>query len=122
MRDRIVGDDGSGTGVSESGDNVTTLRYNGIALAAPLGQRLLDMILDAGFDHRHICGGHGFCTSCRVEVVVNPAGLSPVSALESERLGQDAGRLRLACQSLVIGPTEIQVPRPISSRFSPDGD
>lgn len=83
---------------------------------------MLDAILDAGIDHRHICGGRGFCTSCRVEVVAGAEGLSTVSALERERLGPEAGRLRLACQTTIQGSAAVQVPKPAPSRFSPDGD
>lgn len=86
------------------------------------GARLLDAILSAGIDHRHICGGFGFCTSCRVEVLGSSDGLSPVSALERQRLGGEAGRLRLACQSYVYGDVTVQPARAISNRFSPDGD
>lgn len=98
------------------------LLYNGECLPARIGVRLLDAILAAGRDHRHVCGGHGFCTSCRVEVLDGGAGLSPVCALERERLGRDAGRLRLACQSMVTGHTRVRVAPPVSSRFSPNGD
>lgn len=98
------------------------IEYGNDVITATPGQRLLDAILDAGIDHRHICGGRGFCTSCRVEVVSGAEGLSPVSGLERERLGRDAGRLRLACQTAVHGKVVVRVPIPASSRFSPDGD
>ena len=94
-------------------------RYGDRSVSASSGVRLLDAILDAGIDHRHICGGFGFCTSCRVEVISGEEHLSPVSALERERLGKDAGRIRQACQTYVYGPAALAVPRPIS-RFSPD--
>jgi ferredoxin len=45
--------------------------------------------------------------------------LSPVSALERQRLGSDAGRLRLACQTHLLGDAAVRVPRPAPSRFSP---
>lgn len=98
------------------------LRYIDRQLDTSAGTRLLDALLDAGTNHRHICGGHGFCTSCRVQVVSGADNLSKVSALERERLGPDAGRLRLACQTTVYGPIHVIVPPPASSRFSPDGD
>lgn len=101
---------------------MTTLRYGDQSLSAEPGSRLLDVILQAGIDHRHICGGNGFCTSCRVEVVGSSEGLSAVSALERERLGRLAGPVRLACQTRIYGNTAVSVPRPVSSRFSPDGD
>jgi len=94
---------------------------DGSAVSCRSGERLLDALLDAGLPHRHVCGGHGFCTSCRVEVIAG-SGLSPVSALERLRLGRDAGRLRLACQTLVYGPARVRVPRASIARFPPDGD
>jgi ferredoxin len=96
------------------------LRYRDRLLRAAPQQRLLDAILYAGVEHRHVCGGHGFCTSCRVEVLAGSENLSPVSALERERLGSDAGRLRLACQTRILGPAHVCPARPLSSRFSPD--
>lgn len=96
--------------------------YGGRTIAASSGQRLLDAILEAGIDHRHICGGRGFCTSCRVEVVDDSSQLSPVNATERERLGPQAGRLRLACQTLVFGPARVRVPPAAPPRFSPFDD
>jgi ferredoxin len=107
---------------SSSDTSPPSVDYDGRCLPAQHGARLLDAILAAGIDHRHICGGHGFCTSCRVEQLGDPASLSPVTALERERLGRDAGRLRLACQSFIRGPVRVRVPRPAPSRFSPYGD
>jgi ferredoxin len=100
----------------------TRLRYGDRCIDARPGCTLLETILDAGFDHRHICGGRGFCTSCRVEVLEGAENLSPVSSLERYRLGKDAGRLRLACQTVLRGPAGVRVPKPAPSRFSPDGD
>jgi ferredoxin len=95
------------------------LRYGEHTIWVTTGERLLDAILGAGFDHRHICGGHGFCTSCRVEVVGERRGLSPVGPLEKERLGPQAGKLRLACQTRIMGPCEVRTPQPIYGPFSP---
>ena len=102
-------------------DGGIRLRYGDLSVAGTPGQRLLDVILDAGIDHRHICGGNGFCTSCRIEVLEGADSLSPVSPLERERLGPRAGRLRLACQAHIRGDVHVQVPAPISSRFGPEG-
>jgi ferredoxin len=98
------------------------LEYGERPIDASMGERLLDAILRAGIDHRHICGGHGFCTSCRVEVLAGGENLSPVSQLERERLGARAGELRLACQTRVGGRARIRVPAPPPSRFSPFED
>jgi ferredoxin len=106
--------------MSGSPNDDATVHYGGQALPGARGRRLLDVVLDGGIDHRHICGGHGFCTSCRVEVLEGADHLSPVSWLERERLGPDAGRLRLACQTIVLGDVSVRVPRPAPSRFSPD--
>lgn len=92
--------------------------YDGVNVPAESGARLLDALLDAGIDHRHICGGHGFCTSCRVEVIAGAGGLSPVSMLERERLGAVAGTIRLACQTFVADDVEIRPARALSARFS----
>lgn len=96
--------------------------YEGQTIPARQRSRLLDAILEAGYEHRHVCGGHGFCTSCRVEIIGDAQGLSPVSPLERERLLGEAGRLRLACQAIVRGPVAIRVPPAAKSRFSSDGD
>jgi ferredoxin len=98
------------------------VNYEGADITGEPGERLLDIILNAGIDHRHICGGRGFCTSCRIEVVGNDNGLSPVSSLERERLYAQAGTLRLACQTRVFGSTSVKVPVPNVSRFSPFDD
>jgi ferredoxin len=96
--------------------------YGDHEIEASQGERLLDVILGAGEDHRHICGGRGFCTSCRVELVAGADGLTDVTALERDRLGTDAGRLRLACQTRVLGFARVRVPLMRTSRFSPDED
>lgn len=98
------------------------LRYGQREVAARRGQRLLDVLMAAGIDHRHVCGGLGFCTSCRVEVVQGERNLSPVSRLERERLGRDAGCLRLACQATIAGPVAVRVPPPPPARFAPDDE
>lgn len=96
--------------------------YGGVPVDATVGQRLLDALLAAGIDHRHICGGNGFCTSCRVEVLGDQTTMSAVTELERERLGHEAGRLRLACQAAILGPAAVRVPPPRTAGFAPDGD
>lgn len=102
--------------------SIVRLQYGDRLIESVRGARLLDVILTAGIDHHHICGGHGFCTSCRVEVLSGSDHLSPVSPLERERLGKDAGRMRLACQTTVEGDASVCVPRPVRGRFSLDDD
>lgn len=99
---------------------IVRIQYAECTIAGMRGQRLLDAILDAGIDHRHVCGGNGFCTSCRVEIL--DGSLSEVSPRERERLGGNAGRLRLACQAILRGDVKVRVPAPLSNRFSPHGE
>lgn len=108
--------------LSTSDTDQIELHYGQRDLTGRRGDRLLDILLTAGIDHRHVCGGHGFCTSCRVEVIHGHSNLSPVSRLERERLGRDAGRLRLACQTTVSGPAAVRVPPPPAARFAPDDE
>jgi ferredoxin len=107
--------------VSSDGGRVR-FRYGDQEIETQSGTRLLDAILDVGIEHRHICGGRGFCTSCRVEVIGGEEFLSPVSATERERLGRDAGRLRQACQTYVNGPASVRVPPPRPSMFGPEDE
>src|ERR1035437_2136552 len=99
-----------------SNEEKVSLTYGERCIESRPGKRLLDTILDAGFDHRHVCGGNGFCTSCRVEIVGESSGLSPVSRRERDRRGSEAGRLRLACQSILVGSVAVRIPPPVSSR------
>ena len=107
---------------SNNSEDTVQLQYCGRYISAVPGQRLLDVILDSGIEHRHICGGHGFCTSCRVEIIAGHEHLSPVSPLERERLGPLAGAIRLACQTHIQGPAHVRPAQALSSRFSPHAD
>ena len=73
------------------------------------GTRLLDAILAHEPNHRHVCGGNGFCTSCRVHL--EQGSLGRPSRLERERLGYRCGELRLACQCRLEGDVTIVPPR-----------
>ncbi len=88
------------------GTCVVTYGTDGLKFEAPEGTRLLDAILAFEPDHRHICGGNGFCTSCRVTVLAGT--LSPPNRIERERLGSRCGELRLACQSYLAGDVTIE--------------
>ncbi|PZS09961.1 MAG: hypothetical protein DLM70_00990 [Chloroflexi bacterium] len=96
----------------DTGAKRISIQYEDIPITAVAGERLLDAILEAGIDHRHLCGGNGFCTSCRVEVIKGGENLTAVSLLEQERLGPQAGTLRLSCQTHIQGDVEIRVPKP----------
>src|SRR5947209_18404157 len=74
-----------------SGPAKPTVRYEGRAIPAGPGQRLLDAILAAGIEHRQICGGNGFCTSRRVDVLEGGESMWSGYALDRATLGQVAG-------------------------------
>ncbi len=76
---------------------------------AKVGTRLLDAILAHQPDHRHVCGGNGFCTSCRVRV--EEGSLTRPNHLERERLGARCGELRLACQCRLEGDVTVVPPK-----------
>ena len=96
----------------------TAIVYCGQSAPAELHQTLLVNLIRAGFDHQYLCGGRGFCTSCRVQVLSGAGSLSAATQAERERLGSDCGRLRLACQAVVLGPVEVDVAAPRPARFS----
>jgi uncharacterized 2Fe-2S/4Fe-4S cluster protein (DUF4445 family) len=73
------------------------------------GTRLLEAAAEAGLVIETPCGGEGICGRCRV-IVTSGAG-DPTSAerhwLSVEELHDG---WRLACQSAVRGPTEVEIP------------
>ncbi len=71
---------------------------------------LLDLVLGAGIDHYHECGGRARCSTCRVRVVSGLENLRPRNPKEQEfaqRLGWDDD-IRLACQARSVGEVVIQ--------------
>ncbi len=88
----------------------------------PIGTPVLDAARSLGVDIDSICGGHGLCGRCQVDLSVGafakhdidsrPEHLSPVNAIETryaERKGLRAGR-RLSCQAALRGDVVIDVP------------
>lgn len=79
------------------------------------GERLLAAAWKAGVGIKSVCGGHGKCGSCLVEVdaCASPAGaLTPLSAQERELLPPQAEPrgFRLACLCDVHGDLTLSVP------------
>ena len=71
---------------------------------------LLDLVLGAGIDHYHECGGRARCSTCRVRVVSGLENLRPRNPKEqdfAQRLGWDDD-IRLACQARALGDVMIQ--------------
>ncbi|MHA1599653.1 MAG: ASKHA domain-containing protein, partial [Alphaproteobacteria bacterium] len=88
----------------------------------PTGTSVLEAARSLGVDIDSICGGHGLCGRCQIElstgtfakhdIVSRPANLSPGNATEArytEKKGMRDGR-RLSCQALLQGDVVIDVP------------
>jgi uncharacterized 2Fe-2S/4Fe-4S cluster protein (DUF4445 family) len=73
------------------------------------GTRLVEAAAEAGLVLEVPCGGEGVCGRCRVIVTSGAAEPTPAERnwLSTDEL---AAGWRLACQSAVCGPTEIEVP------------
>ncbi|NLE76947.1 MAG: DUF4445 domain-containing protein [Chloroflexi bacterium] len=76
----------------------------------PEGSTLLDAARSLGVDLASICGGHGTCGHCRVQVVAGQ--VSPLSPREAERLSaaEKAQGLRLACLAKPLSACRVHVP------------
>ncbi len=71
--------------------------------------RLIEAVAGAGITLDAPCGGEGTCGKCRVIV---RRGACPPSPVEQEHLDEEelAEGYRLACQTLVSGPTTVEIP------------
>ena len=79
------------------------------------GERLLAAAWKAGVGIKSVCGGHGKCGSCLVEVdqtATDGAALTPLSAAERELLPPEPEQrgYRLACLCDVHGDLTLSVP------------
>ncbi|MFY0594351.1 adenylate/guanylate cyclase domain-containing protein [Roseivirga sp.] len=66
---------------------------------------ILQASLKQGVNHVHACGGHGFCSTCRIYIENGLEGLSERNEKE-ERLASQLGltpEIRLACQTKAQG-------------------
>lgn len=74
---------------------------------------LLDIALNVGLPLEHVCGGNCACTTCHVIVTAGDANLSPLDDDEADRLDTAwdlTPRSRLACQAVVRGDVECEIP------------
>jgi len=73
------------------------------------GVSLCDAVEAAGLRFELPCGGEGLCGRCRLRV---RAGAGASNDVERQWLSDDelGAGWRLACQSVVVGPAEIEVP------------
>ncbi len=76
------------------------LTYPDRTIRAPRGFSVLEASLINNIPHAHVCGGRGRCSTCRIRVLGDLAGLPAPSAAEQavlERVHARTG-VRLACQ------------------------
>jgi ferredoxin, 2Fe-2S len=74
---------------------------------------LLDVALNVGLPLEHACGGNCACTTCHVIVLSGGEHLSPMEDDEADRLDtawEVTPRSRLACQAIVRGDVECEIP------------
>lgn len=73
---------------------------------------LLYQLQSGGQDWMHACGGKGRCTTCSFNVVSGAENLSPLTHVEQrfQTQGLLKSNERLACQALITGDVEIEVP------------
>jgi ferredoxin, 2Fe-2S len=74
---------------------------------------LLDVALNLGLPLEHTCGGNCACTTCHVIVRSGADHLSGLAELEADRLDtawEVTPRSRLACQAVVTGDVECEIP------------
>ena len=73
----------------------------------PEGTTVLQAALDLGVRISHVCGGHGICSTCRVQVVVGGENLTPINPQEiAYALGEGC---RLGCQAGLCGNVGVRV-------------
>jgi len=74
---------------------------------------LLDVALNVGVPLEHVCGGNCACTTCHVIVTSGEHNLTPLEEDEADRLDTAwdlTPRSRLACQAVVRGDVECEIP------------
>jgi ferredoxin, 2Fe-2S len=74
---------------------------------------LLDVALNVGVALEHVCGGNCACTTCHVIVTSGEGNLSPLEDVEADRLDTAwdlTPQSRLACQAVVRGDVECEIP------------
>jgi ferredoxin, 2Fe-2S len=74
---------------------------------------LLDVALNVGVAIEHACGGNCACTTCHVIVRSGAESLSELEDAEADRLDtawEVTPQSRLACQAVVKGDVECEIP------------
>jgi Na+-transporting NADH:ubiquinone oxidoreductase subunit F len=77
-------------------------------VGATIGQRLLEVCLDAGIMLPNACGGSGSCGLCKARVLSGGGEAGPQELALLNRREARQGT-RLACQVRILGPMSIEV-------------
>ena len=80
-------------------------------LEASRGDRLLEVLQDAGIGIPAACGGAGTCGLCRVTVTGEGAGQPQATEKGVLSAAERKAHLRLACQTVLRGPCAVTVPQ-----------
>ncbi|WP_170789459.1 adenylate/guanylate cyclase domain-containing protein [Ruegeria lacuscaerulensis] len=82
----------------------------GLTVDAAPGKTILDVSRDNGIDHLSVCGGRARCSTCRVVVLSEQDGLSPIGPAERKLLDKINAEpnMRLACQARVNGDVSLR--------------
>jgi ferredoxin len=72
---------------------------------------VLNSLMRAGVQIKHMCGGKAQCGTCRYKVLKGAEYLSPIRPLERIRLDAlgNPEDVRLGCQSFTYGDIEIEI-------------
>ncbi|MEO7152042.1 MAG: adenylate/guanylate cyclase domain-containing protein [Burkholderiaceae bacterium] len=87
------------------------VRYvDGPQVRSASGPTLLEVSRLHGIAHMSVCGGRGRCSTCRVRVVGDDGGLTPVEDAERRTLRsiRAPSDVRLACQARIRGAVTVQ--------------
>ncbi len=88
--------------LNERRGGMITLSYgNGRTIRVPKGLSVLEASLRNNVPHASVCGGRARCSTCRIRVIGDCAGLPEPSAREAfvlSRVGANDPSIRLACQ------------------------
>jgi ferredoxin len=84
---------------------------SGIIAPASAAESVLNALLKAGVEIRHVCGGKARCGTCVVTPLPSDGALSPVGSPEAERLKamKAPPGARLSCQCHASGVVRVRI-------------
>lgn len=92
---------GARTLLERRGGMIALSYGNGRTVRVPKGLSVLEASLRNDVPHASVCGGRARCSTCRIRIIGDCAGLpepSPREAFVLHRVGTDDPSIRLACQ------------------------